>query len=103
MIKSVIKKYNFPENFEMAIFEGVLGDDNEKLKNYGLTYLYTGYSSEEYTSCWHHDSGVSLIVENDEEKIYLVGLEENIAKAKKDLESLIKNTLELIEESEETF
>lgn len=95
---SIIEKYKFPEKLDEKIYETFEGDPNinEKLDESRLTYLSIHYYGDGYTSCWHHNKGVSIIIDTDEREIYLVGLKNSINEARKDLESLIEEKLELI-------
>ena len=98
MTKSVIEKYELPKKLGEGIYSIFEGDPNfnEVYAKYRLTYLYVSYFNDEYTSCWHHNAGVSLVIDTDEEEIYLIGLKNDTTKAKKDLEFLMGKSLKLI-------
>ena len=104
MIKPIIEEYKYPKKLDKKIystFEGGDADTNKKLAEHGLIYLCTSYSDIKYTSCWHHNKRVSIVIDTDEKEIYLIGLKNNITKAKKDLEFLLGKSLELIGEIRE--
>ncbi len=93
-MKPIIEKYKFPEKLDKKIFE--TDDINyKKLIKNGLTYLGLDYVSygldinETFMHYLHHDDGSSLVIDTEEEEIYLVGTENSINKAKKSLERLI--------------
>ncbi len=95
MVKSIIKKYKLPDNFDdnfFLLFEAREEDFDGELREVGFTYMgadYIDFDGKTASFYLHHDSGTSLMINTDYEELYLFELENYIDKAKKDLESLI--------------